>query len=116
MDAVKLIDSLVTHFSSLDIEQIMSCFSEGVLVRYNDLDPIKGKEALHRFLSERYAGIENYQLSKRLLAVSGNTLTVEVKATFSKEGKLFESRILEVLEISEGKISEWNYVGYSTQS
>lgn len=115
MEAKQWLDSVRHRFSSLDMDQIMSCFNENVSVRYNDLPPIQGKESLRAFLSERYHGMNHYQLSKTLLAEAGETLTVEVEASFEKGGQAFESRILEVLKVVDGKISEWNYVGHSKQ-
>lgn len=58
-------------FRTLDMKLIASCFTDDVVVKYNQLDVIHGKEALLSFLSPRYHMLSDYQLDKNILLTQG---------------------------------------------
>lgn len=102
-------------FRALDMATIMSCFSEQVVVNYNDLPRLSGRLELHEFLAPRYAKISNYELNKNVVLSSGNMVCVEVKASYTDRhsGINYRSTILEVLHFEGELISQWDYVGYT---
>ncbi len=119
MDAFELYQSLLTEiatkFNTLELPKIMSCFTDDVVVHYNDLT-IVGAENLRAFLELRYADLSNYHLEKKLRLVSGQTIGAEVRAEYTKKssGEKVIVRIHEFLEFDARKIKCWDYVGHVT--
>ncbi len=100
-------------FRTLDMALIASCFTDDVEVAYNQLEIIRGKEALLSFLTPRYQVLADYQLDKRIVLSQGNTVCVEVSASYRhrENNKAYQSRIFEVLTFRGELISRWDYVG-----
>ncbi|WON77780.1 nuclear transport factor 2 family protein [Serratia sp. UGAL515B_01] len=100
-------------FRTLDITLIASCFTDDVVVKYNQLDVIHGKEALLSFLSPRYHMLSDYQLDKKILLTQGGTVCLEVIASYinRENGKAYRSKIFEILTFNGDLISRWDYVG-----
>ncbi len=100
-------------FRTLDMKLIASCFTDDVVVKYNQLDVIHGKEALLSFLSPRYHMLSDYQLDKNILLTQGGTVCLEVIASYinRENGKAYRSKIFEILTFNGDLISRWDYVG-----
>lgn len=100
-------------FRTLDMSLIASCFTDDVVVKYNQLDVIYGKEALLSFLSPRYQTLSDYQLDKTILLTEGNSVCLEVIASYinSESKKAYRSKIFEILTFNGDLISRWDYVG-----
>ncbi|WP_145566629.1 nuclear transport factor 2 family protein [Yersinia aleksiciae] len=100
-------------FRTLDMTLIASCFTDDVVVKYNQLDVIHGKEALLSFLSPRYHILSDYQLDKNILLTQGGTVCLEVIASYinRENGKAYRSKIFEILTFNGDLISRWDYVG-----
>ncbi|SUP81017.1 nuclear transport factor 2 family protein [Yersinia wautersii] len=100
-------------FRTLDMKLIASCFTDDVVVKYNQLDVIHGKEALLSFLSPRYHMLSDYQLDKNILLTQGGTVCLEVIASYinRENGKAYRSKIFEILTFNGDLISRWHYVG-----
>jgi len=112
-DFKPVLQSIAQRFASLDIDQIMSCFTQDVVVYYNQLPTIEGASALREFLAARYQGLADYEISKTIKIQKDNWLGVEVNAAFTKDGQRSQSRIFEFLEFDGDKIKTWDYVGNS---
>lgn len=112
-----LLSDIVRKFNSLDLAQIMSCFTHDVVVRYNDLQ-MEGAETLQAFLGPRFSDLRDYHLEKTLRTVSGNTVGVEARARFVKRstGEQCVTTIHEFLDFDGDYISRWDYVGHLTQA
>lgn len=104
-------------FRTLDINEIASCFTDDVLVKYNQLEPISGKTALLAFLTPRYRILSEYQLDKNIVLTQGNEVCVEVYASYLnlENGKAYKSKIFEILHFQGELISRWEYVGHSEE-
>jgi nuclear transport factor 2 (NTF2) superfamily protein len=99
-------------FKTLDIDTILSCFSEEVTVNYNFIE-INGKQALRAFLTPRYQRLEKYQLIKKIIMQENNRAVVEVQARYydREEKQYYQSKIIEVLHFQQDAITRWEYVG-----
>lgn len=100
-------------FRTLDMDLIASCFTDDVVVKYNQLDIIYGKEDLLSFLSPRYQVLSDYYLDKEILLEQGDTVCLEVIASYINRanGKEYKSKIFEILTFNGDLISRWDYVG-----
>ncbi len=99
-------------FRSLDIGAIMPCFTEDVLVHYNLMAPLHGRAALQAFFAQRYAGMSDYHLVKRLRSCSaGPTLGVEVRFDYiDMGGARWQGKGFEYLRRKGSRIAVWDYV------
>ncbi len=100
-------------FRTLDMKLIASCFTDDVVVKYNQLDVIHGKEALLSFLLPRYQVLSDYQLDKKIILTQGDTVCIEVIARYinRENSKAYRSKIFEILTFNGDLISRWDYVG-----
>lgn len=112
-----LLNEIVEKFNSMDVQRIMSCFTEDVQVRYNDVT-IQGAASLREFLRPRYEDMRDYHLAKTLRTVSGNTVGIAATARFVRRstGEHCVSRIHEFLDFDGDRISHWDYVGHVTSN
>ncbi len=110
-----LLAEIAANFNTLDMSKIMSCFTDDVVVHYNDLT-IVGARDLKAFLEPRYADLDNYCLEKKLRLVSGQSIGAEVRAEYTKKssGERVVVRIHEFLDFDERKIKRWDYIGHVT--
>ncbi|ACT08464.1 conserved hypothetical protein [Dickeya chrysanthemi Ech1591] len=104
-------------FRTLDMNKIETCFTDDVIVHYNQLAPIYGKNMLLDFLTPRYRLLMDYQLEKQIIVTEGNRVCVDVRAEYiNKEtGKRYKSKIFEILTFHGEAISQWDYVGHSEE-
>jgi len=114
-DEVLWLEHIRAEFESLDMDRIMACFTDDVVVQYNALPPIRGAIALRLLLSERYQHLEDYRLKKELRLIHGPLLTVAVEASFRKQGRSYCSRIIEILTVQDRQIARWDYVGIQSE-
>lgn len=100
-------------FRTLDMKIIASCFTDDVVVKYNQLDVIHGKEALLSFLSPRYQLLSDYRLDKKILLTQGDSVCLEVIASYTnrESNKAYSSKIFEILTFNADLISRWDYIG-----
>lgn len=100
-------------FRTLDMSLIASCFTDDVVVKYNQLDVIHGKDALLSFLLPRYEVLTDYQLDKEILLTQGDAVCLEVTASYINRdnNKAYRSKIFEILTFNGGLIARWDYVG-----
>jgi SnoaL-like domain len=96
-------------FSRGDVEAIVEAFSDDVRVRYGPHPPFVGKQHLRQLLQQRFAGIREYRLSKRLEFISaprfasswtGSCIDVETQSLMNVYG-------VEILTVRAGKFCEW---------
>lgn len=104
---------VVRKFNSMELEQILSCFSEDVVTRYNGAAPIIGKADLRSFLSGRYADICEYRLRKTIRLNDGDQMGVEAVAEYTRKssGERVKVVIHEFLQFSGEQICRWDYIG-----
>lgn len=107
------ISAVRDNFRTLDMKLITSCFTNDVVVKYNQLDIFYGKEALISFLTPRYKILSDYQLDKHILLIQEDAVFLEVIARYInlENSKAYRSRIFEVLTFNGDLISRWDYVG-----
>ncbi|MGP2502515.1 nuclear transport factor 2 family protein [Pantoea ananatis] len=112
------ISAVRDKFLTLDMNLIASCFTDNVVVKYNQMQTIYGKENLLSFLSPRYKVISNYHLDKEIVLEQGDTVCVEVNATYIslENRKSYKSKIFEVLTFNGDLISRWDYVGNTEEN
>ncbi|WP_185019913.1 nuclear transport factor 2 family protein [Pseudomonas brassicacearum] len=108
-----ILKDIVDAFNKMELSSIMSCFTDDVVVRYNE-HIIAGADSLRAFLLERYADLTEYKLEKTLRVFSADVAGVEVVARYTKKssGERMIVRIHEFLEFEGRKIKRWDYVGH----
>ena len=79
-----LLNQIVANFNSLELHRIMSCFTDDILVHYNDLT-IHGSSDLNEFLGARYADLSDYRLEKKLRTATEHTIGVEATASYTEK-------------------------------
>ena len=111
---IKLIES---DFAQLDMDKIMAWFTHDVIVKYNHMSPIIGKDALKEFLQRKYESLIHYSIDKRLIHSEGNEAFVEVNTRYTDKHNRYryETRIFEHLIFKGRQISRWDYVGNTQQ-
>ena len=109
-----VLQEIVDNFNKMEMSSIMSCFTDDVLVRYNE-HVITGADNLREFLRERYADLSKYRVEKTLRVFSADVVGVEVVARYTKKssGERMIARVHEFLEFEGRKIKRWDYVGHA---
>ena len=110
---LELICEVRDKFLTLDVNLIASCFTDNVIVKYNQMNVIYGKSALLSSLSPRYQVLSNYHLDKEIILEQGDTVCFEVNASYinRENSKEYRSKIFGILTFSGDLISRWDYVG-----
>lgn len=107
------VSAIRDKFRTLDMRLISSCFTDDVVVKYNQLDVIHGRKALISFLLPRYQVLSDYQLDKKILLDQGDAVCVEVIASYVNRdnSNAYRSKAFEILTFNGELISRWEYVG-----
>lgn len=112
------IDEVVRRFNTVNVDAIMSCFDDDVLVDYAGEPPIKGRAALLAFMTPRYNRIRDYSLRKRVRCVTGRTVGIDATVVFTEAetDRRVKGRAFEFLMVRNGLIAAWdNVVVYHNQ-
>src|ERR1043166_2076808 len=98
-------------FSRLDVDGIVAGFADDARVRFSSYEPFTGKERLKTFLSQRFAGMKDLRMAKRLevfppprFAASWTAEWIDSVTGARMEG--FGTEILAVKDRSEEHTSE----------
>jgi ketosteroid isomerase-like protein len=98
------------RFARADVEGLVSRYDDDILIRFADLPEIRGKAAAERFLRARFAVQRDYKVSKTFLLVAGQKYANSFTASWTdmSTGKHYEGRGVEVLQLRNGKVVQWD--------
>lgn len=110
-----ILKDIVDAFNTMELSAIMACFTDDVVVQYNELS-VAGADNLRAFLQARYADLADYTLEKKLRVFSAHVAGVEVVARYTRKssGERMIARVHEFLEFEGRQIKRWDYVGHAT--
>lgn len=110
-EAQEWIEAIISRYSTLNIDAMISCFTPNIVVNYGNLPQINGITALREFLSGRYSSVTDFKLSKRVRCVTSNVVGLEAEVSFtSADGKKIKGIAFEFLTVEEGRIAVWDNV------
>jgi ketosteroid isomerase-like protein len=98
------------RFARADVDGLLSRYDDDILIRFADLPEIRGKAAAEKFLRARFAVQEDYKVDKTFLLVSGQKYGNSFTASWTdtSTGKRYEGRGVEVLQLRNGKVIQWD--------
>ena len=98
------------RFARADIEGLLSRYDDDILIHFADLPEIRGKAAAERFFRARFAVQQDYKVYKTFLMVSGQKYANSFTATWTdrSSGKQYEGRGVEVIQLQNGKVVQWD--------
>src|SRR5579871_3157548 len=96
-------------WNARDIDAILSGYSDDIVAEYGDLEPIRGRSALRKFLEARFARISDYRVDKTFKCFSGDTAGGTFTASWLdlKTGKRMQSWGAEFSSFRGGKCYSW---------
>jgi hypothetical protein len=106
-------NGLAAIWNSRDIASMLSVFSSNCDVEYGDERPFHGLAELKKFLTDRFAGIADYDLAKTVRLVSPPHVCIELDVRWSSKRApdlLKRTRALEILTLKDGLIVRWELV------
>lgn len=110
-EAQDWIDDIISRYSTLDIDIMLSCFTPDIIVNYGNLPQIRGIAALRTFLSDRYGAVSNFKLAKKVRCVTDAVVGLEATVNYTNaSGKRMQGLAFEFLTVEEGRISVWDNV------
>lgn len=98
------------RFARADVDGILSRYDDDILIRFADLPEIRGKAAAEKFLRARFAVQEDYKVTKTFLLVAGQKYGNNFTASWNDKssGKRYEGRGVEILQLRNGKVVQWD--------
>lgn len=108
-EAHRLVKRVESLFTKGDIKAIMEGFTDDVVVRFADFPEIKGKPAVEKFLTARFARQKNYRLRKDLRTMMGDIIGNYWEGEWedAKTGKKMMGRGTEFWTIRDSKVAVW---------
>jgi nuclear transport factor 2 (NTF2) superfamily protein len=108
-EARRLVKHVETLFAKADVKAIMEGYTDDVIVRFADFPELKGKPALEKFLTARFARQKNYRLRKNLRTIMGNIIGNYWEGEWedAKTGKNMMGRGTEFWTLRDGKVAVW---------
>jgi nuclear transport factor 2 (NTF2) superfamily protein len=108
--ASRLVQAVEDAFGAADLATIAEGFTEDAVARFADFPEMRGRAAIMRFLTARFARTQGYRLKKTLRCLMGDVLGNSWDATWvdAKTGKPMIGRGMEFWVVRDGRIAEWD--------
>jgi putative hydrolase of the HAD superfamily len=111
-DPRHLVTQAERAYLAQDVDAIMSMFDPNVVIVWNGERVAVGHDEARAFHEQQLGfgdGLRDFQLSKRLRAVDGDTLSVEYRSSFRRaDGSRVESVAGEFWRLHRDKLVEWH--------
>ena len=109
-EAKKIVQHVEDLFGKADLPNILQGFATDAVTRLADFPELRGREAIGKFLTARFARQRDYRLKKHLRMVMGDMIGNEWLAdwTDGKTGKKMRGRGMEFWTMRDGKIAVWD--------
>lgn len=85
-EAQDWIDDIISRYSTLNIDAMLSCFTPNVVVNYGNLPQIRGIAALREFLSDRYGKVTDFKLAKKVRCVTDAVVGLQAAVSYTNAG------------------------------
>jgi nuclear transport factor 2 (NTF2) superfamily protein len=110
-DAAKhLVQGVEDAFGAADLARIEQGFTEDAVARFADFPEIRGRAAIMRFLTARFARTKGYRLKKTLHCLTGDVLANTWDASWedAQTGRAMLGRGTEIWTVRGGRIALWD--------
>ena len=109
-EAKKIVQHVEDLFGKADLPNIIEGFTTDAVARFADFPELRGREAIGKFLTARFARQRDYRLKKHLRMVMDDMIGNEWHAdwTDGKTGKKMRGRGMEFWTMRDGKIAVWD--------
>jgi|HubBroStandDraft_6_1064221.scaffolds.fasta_scaffold1805611_1 nuclear transport factor 2 (NTF2) superfamily protein len=110
IEAIQLVQAVEDAFDTADLVAIEKGFTENAVARFADFPEMRGRAAIMRFLTARFARTLGYRLKKKLQVLTGNRLanTWDASWTDAKTGKKMLGRGTEIWIMRGRQIAVWD--------
>lgn len=108
--ALGLVQAVEDVFNAADLTAIAAGFTGDAVARFADFPEMRGREAIMRFLTARFARTRGYRLTKTLQVLMGGRLANTWDATWTDavDGKSMVGRGTEIWTLSGRRIAVWD--------
>ena len=109
-EATGLVQDVEDAFAAADLDRIAQGFTQDAVARFADFPEMRGREAIMRFLTARFARTRGYKLTKRLHVHMGDMLANTWDASWedAQTGKPMLGRGTEIWRVRDGRIALWD--------
>ena len=110
-DAAKqLVQDVEDAFGAADLARIEQGFTDDAVARFADFPEMRGRAAIMRFLTARFARTKGYKLKKTLHCLMGDVLANTWDASWedAQTGKPMLGRGTEIWLVRGGRIALWD--------
>jgi nuclear transport factor 2 (NTF2) superfamily protein len=110
ISAARLVRAVEDAFGAADLATIKEGFAEDAIARFADFPEMRGREAIMRFLTARFARTKGYRLKKTLRCLMGDVIGNSWDAIWedAKTGKQMQGRGTEFWIVRDGRIAVWD--------
>jgi len=108
-DAEEIVKGVLHAFRSGDVPLILDGFTSDAEVIFGPMEPFRGRQAIEKFLTARFARQLSYRLEKELRMVDGQRMAVAWQGWWDDAvtQRPMRGKGVEVWDIRDGRISRW---------
>jgi limonene-1,2-epoxide hydrolase len=106
-EKLEVADKMVQAWNEINLDGVIDLFSEDATFQSMMLEPMVGREVIRERWGPMFAGLEKLELQIRNRGVIGDVVVLERIDVFDYNGKHGEVPVVAVLEIADGKVTEW---------
>ncbi len=108
-------EKMIQGWNDRDLDGVMELFAEDGIFQSMMKDPVVGREVIRERWAPIFAGLDQIELQIRNKGVIGDVVVLERVDDFVYNGKHAAVPVVAVMEIAEGKITEWReYYDYES--
>lgn len=104
---VAVVMKMIAAWDARDADAIADMFTDDGVLHSMMIDPIKGRENIRPRIKFLVDNASHMKIEPRNIAVKGNTVFLERTDSFTFKGHSGSVPVVGVLEIRDGKVSEW---------
>lgn len=112
---LEVANAMIQAWNDRDWERVYELFADDGVLHSVMIEPVTGRENIRNRLSGLTAGIERIELQIRNMGVVNDVVMLERVDDFMFNGKHGSVPVVGVMEIADGKITEWReYYDHAT--
>ena len=114
-EKLEVAEKMIQGWNDRDLDAVIELFAEDGIFQSMVKDPVVGREVIRERWAPIFAGLDQIELQIRNIGVIGDVVVLERVDDFVYNGKHAAVPVAAVMEIAEGKITEWReYYDYES--
>lgn len=106
-DAIDLVTRFCAAWPALDLDEILSFFTDDAVYHNIPMEPVSGTDAIRTTIEGFTGGVESVEFRVRQIAAAGDVVMTERVDVFNLPEKSIELPVMGTFELRDGKIAAW---------